>query len=121
MVGRVSNGRLLLPVTICLPGQPDLSIEFVVDTGFTEYLSLPKAAIAAMGFPLIHLRSASLADGSTVVLAVHQARIRWNGVERDIQVVATGQRPLLGTSLLDAHEMTAQFKDGGTLIVNPLP
>jgi predicted aspartyl protease len=36
-----------------LPNLPDFTIEFVIDTGFTEFLSLPLAAVTLLGFPFI--------------------------------------------------------------------
>ena len=49
MTGTVVHLHALLPVTFRLPDQPDLTIEFVVDTGFTGELTLPAPAVAAMG------------------------------------------------------------------------
>jgi clan AA aspartic protease len=120
MIGRVQSLHALLPVTFRLPGQPDLTIDFVVDTGFTGLLTLPPAAVAAMGLPLIHREPVSLADGSTVEVAVHAADIVWNGVVHEVRVLATGGRPLLGTSLLDGREFVAQFTEGGLVTVEDL-
>jgi predicted aspartyl protease len=47
----------------------------------------------------------NLADNSTVPLAVHQATIFWDGVERDVRVFATGRRPLIGTAMLNEQEL----------------
>jgi len=77
ITGQVLNRHALLPITFRLPNQPNLAIEFVVDTGF---LTLPATAAAAMGLPFLHLTPADLADGSTVNLAVHTATcVPYNG------------------------------------------
>ena len=120
MTGSVLGRHALLPVTFLLQGRPDLTIEFVVDTGFTYFLTLPPAAVAALGLPYLHDTPANLADDSTVAIAVHAATIVWNGVEREVRVLATGSRPLLGTALLDGQELVAQFKDGGLVTVDDL-
>ncbi len=39
--GRLVGGKATVSVIFCLPGQPDLSLSFVVDTGFNGYLTLP--------------------------------------------------------------------------------
>lgn len=39
--GYMSSLHALLPVTFRIDGQPGLAIEFVVDTGFTGFLTLP--------------------------------------------------------------------------------
>ena len=55
----------------------------------------------------------NLSDNSEVILPVHKAIILWNGEEREIRVFATGRRPLVGTALLDEHELVVQFTEGG--------
>lgn len=120
MTGTVQNRRLLLPITFRLPSQPDLTIEFVVDTGFTDFLTLPSAAVLAMGLSFLHRAPIVLADGSTAEVAVHRATIAWNDTERQVPVLATGRRPLLGTALLDGQELVAQFHEGGLVTVEEL-
>jgi hypothetical protein len=46
--------------------------------------------------------------------------IIWNGEEREIRVLATGRRPLLGTALLDGHELVVQFTEGGLVTIDEL-
>lgn len=88
MVGNVRARHVLLPVTFRLPALPDVTLEFVVDTGFTGLLTLPPAAIVAMGLPFLHLIPAQLADGSFVEVAIHSATILWNGTEAEARVLA---------------------------------
>ena len=53
MNGHVSAHQGLLNITFRLPDQPDLEIEYVVDTGFVGYLTLPLTAVLAMNLPFI--------------------------------------------------------------------
>ena len=62
--GRVEQLHVLLSVTFRLAGQPDLSLEFVVDTGFTGFLALPVAAVMAMDLSYLQDVPANLADDS---------------------------------------------------------
>ena len=62
----------------------------------------------------------NLADNSEVILPVHKAIILWNGEEREIRVFATGRRPLVGTALLDEHELVVQFTEGGLVTIDEL-
>jgi predicted aspartyl protease len=41
ITGTVIDGRATIPVTFRLTNQPDFSIDFVIDTGFTGSLCLP--------------------------------------------------------------------------------
>ena|SRR5690242_5965697 len=113
MTGSVSGRRALVPVTLRISGQPDLTIEFVLDTGFGGFLTLPPAAVARLALPFRYRIPSGLADGSQVMVAVHVAAIIWHGVERRTEVIATGKQPLLGAALLDGHDLAIRFADGG--------
>ena len=117
IAGIVKNGRATVNIMFRLPNQPNFTIEFVIDTGFTEFLSLPPAAVSLLGFPFLHNIYANLADNSNVILPVHQANILWNEQEREVSVLATGRLPLLGTALLDEHELVIQFTEGGLVTI----
>ena len=54
MGGTTIHHKAILPMTFLLPGQPDFAVEFVVDTGFTQFLTLPPAAVTAMRLPFDH-------------------------------------------------------------------
>ena len=118
--GRVVDLHAFLPITFSLPGRRNLAIEFVIDTGFTGYLTLPADAVAALELPFLESIPASLADDTEVELAVHEATILWLGQEIGVRVLATGRRPLLGTALLRGQELVAQFTDGGLVTVDAL-
>ncbi|RCJ24210.1 clan AA aspartic protease [Nostoc sp. ATCC 43529] len=120
--GIVKNGRATANIVFRLQNQPDFTIEFVIDTGFTDSLSLPPPAVAVLGFPFVYDYDiyANLADNSNVILPVHQATIIWHGEEKVVNVLATGKRPLLETALLDRHELVIEFIEGGLVTINDL-
>jgi clan AA aspartic protease len=95
-------------------------VEFVVDTGFVGFLTLPPAAIAALRLPFLRRIAANLADDSTIHVSVHAATIIWDGEEREVEILATGSRPLLGTLLLGGHSLTVWFTEGGMVSVESL-
>jgi clan AA aspartic protease len=115
ITGTVRGGRISLPVTFFVDGQPGIAIQFVVDTGFTEFLSLPVEAVQSLGLPLVYKMRAGLADGSTRVVQIYNATILWNGTERVISVLALGNRALLGMGMLAGYEFCAQVIEGGTV------
>ncbi|TAE60721.1 MAG: clan AA aspartic protease [Nostocales cyanobacterium] len=120
ITGIIKNGRATVNVIFRLPDQPDFTIEFVIDTGFTEFLSLPPRAVNLLGLPFVYDMYATLADNSRVLLPVHQTIIIWNGEEREVNVLATGKLPLLGTALLDGYELSIQFTEGGLVTIEEL-
>lgn len=117
MIGRVEFLHALLPVAFRLEDQSEQTIEFVIDTGFTGELSLPLFVVNSLGLSYIEDISANLADDQTVRIPIYEAVILWNGVERDVRILATGRRPLLGTALLEGYEFVAQFAEGGLVTV----
>ncbi len=73
--GRVIKVKATMTVIFRLPSQPDFSVDFVIDTGFNDYLTLPIQAVDIMNLPLYSSIPARLADGSEALLSVHSATI----------------------------------------------
>jgi clan AA aspartic protease len=111
--GKIVEDRVVLPVIFCLALVNDLTIDFVIDTGFNGYLTLPPPAVAVMNLPLESTISARLADGSESEIPIHLAKIRWNDREEFVTVLATGIKPLLGTALLKGFRLTVEFSIDG--------
>lgn len=97
-----------------------IEIEFVVDTGFEGFLTLPKDSVARLGLPFVAKIQANLADNSRTATNAHLMRIVWNGVEREVIVLAMGRRPLLGTALLEEYHLSIDFHEGGTVLVDEI-
>jgi len=95
-------------------------VEALLDTGFSGSLSLPLSMVTALSLPFWNYLSAGLADGSVVRMAVHTAVVLWNGTERDVGVMVSERQRLLGTALLDGHEVMIRFADGDLVTIQPL-
>jgi clan AA aspartic protease len=119
--GRLIDGKATVPVMFRLPGQPDFSINFVIDTGFNDYLTLPPQAISAMNLPLYSSTPARLADGSETLLSIHLATIVWDNLEKVVPIVASGYKPLLGTALMEGYHLEIDFEDNGLVTLEKLP
>jgi clan AA aspartic protease len=115
MQGRVRDGRASVPITFRLSNQPGFQIEFVVDTGFNDYLTLPPQAISEMNLPQYSNTTARLADGTETVLSIHYAMIVWDEIELIVPVLATGVKPLIGTSLMDGYHLSIYFQIDGAV------
>lgn len=120
MVGQVLRRQAVLPMILRLPNGTDLEVPFVVDTGFTGALPLPLEWVEAWQLRFVGVQSANLANDSEVELSIYEVTMRWNSVERDVRVLATGRRPLLGTALLEGNEFLAQFVENGLVTVDEL-
>ena len=117
MQGKIINGRPNIQVIFLLPRQPSFGIDFVVDTGFNDYLTLPPQAISVMNLPLHSSVSARLADNSKSILQIYLATILWNEEEKVVPILATGLKPLLGTSLLKGFHLGIDFEIDGLVSI----
>lgn len=118
--GIVTDRHAIVALTFLLVNENTFSIEFVVDTGFTDYLCLPPEAVALLRLPFLYDLPVNLADNSQVVVEVHEARILGNGEEQSVRIFATGRRPLIGTALLNQQELVIQFTEGGLVTIDEL-
>ncbi|MBD2211077.1 clan AA aspartic protease [Nostoc linckia FACHB-104] len=111
--GKVIDGKAIIPVVFRLPLQPEFSLDFVIDTGFNDHLTLPPQAVSAMNLPLYSTTSARLADGSEALLSIHFATILWDSIEKLVPVLAAGYKPLLGTALMAGYHLEVNFQENG--------
>lgn len=119
--GTVVDLQAQIDVTLRLPGRSDVVENgCVVDTGFEGFLTLPQLAIAELGLPYLAQINANLANNSRVITDVYLATVVWNGLERDIAVLAMGRRPLIETALLENYHLSIDFCDGGTVLVDDI-
>jgi len=118
--GQVTRLQAQVGVVFRLQNRPDIEIEFVVDTGFEGALTLPPAAVAALGLPFFQEMNANLANDISVRADVHVATIIREGQEIEVLVLSMGRRPLLGTALLAGKELVVQFIENGIVIIDDL-
>ena len=120
IAGRIERNQAIFPITLWFASGAEVTIDFVVDTGFGGFLTLPPATVASLQLPYDQDTTANLADDSEVIVAAHHANVIWEGALRSVRVLATGSRPLLGTSLLANNEFVAQFVPNGLVTLEPV-
>jgi clan AA aspartic protease len=119
--GRLIDRKAIVPVIFRLPQQPDFSLDFVIDTGFNDYLTLPVQAVNAMNLPLYSSIPARFADGSEALLAIHLATVVWDDVEKVVPILASGYKPLLGTAMMEGYHLEIDFEDNGLVSLEKIP
>lgn len=119
--GRFIDGKAIVPVIFRLPLQPDFSLDFVIDTGFNDHLTLPPQAVSAMNLPLYSSTPARLADGSEALLPIHLATIVWDNIEKVVPILASGYKPLLGTALMGGYHLEIDFTNNGLVSLEKIP
>jgi clan AA aspartic protease len=119
--GQVTAGREAI-IPLQLKGTNDLecTLEAVIDTGFTEHLTLSQSWIAALKLPQLQINSLFLADESEVEVGLYRCSVVWDGQEIVIPVHSLEGSPLVGMSLLN-HLLVAEVTEGGAGTLSPLP
>lgn len=96
-------------------------IEAVVDSGYTGWLTLPPAVIAALNLRWQSFGRGILADGSMSTFDVYQAKVLWDGRLRRVFVDEFDATPLVGMSLLQGYEFKMQVRARGRVTIKRLP
>jgi clan AA aspartic protease len=123
MINGVVNPQLEAAVQLAIQdatGQPH-NVEVIVDTAYNGFLTLPPAQVAALGLAPKAQQQVLLADGSIQVINFHEATVIWDGQPRTVDVDEIDAPPLLGTALLQGHELRVQFVVGGVVTIEALP
>jgi clan AA aspartic protease len=104
--------RALLEVQIGgTPNSPKSTVSVWIDTAFNGGLVLPRHEVQQLGLRESSSTPAILADGQQVDLPTYTCYLDWFGREYRTQVVANeGRHPLLGTMLLDGHDLHISYK-----------
>ena len=103
------------------PGGVEADVDAIVDSGFTDSLTLPLAVVSALGLARQSVGGAVLADGSVRQFDIYAAEIFWGGGWRPVLVSAVGDEVLLGMRLLAGHELRIAVVPGGAVEITPLP
>jgi clan AA aspartic protease len=93
------------------------SIQAIIDTGFTGYLSLPPDIISRLQLAWIERGTAILGDGSLSLFDVYGAAVLWDGRRRQIIVDGADTAPLIGMSLLADKVLQLEAWDGGEVTI----
>jgi clan AA aspartic protease len=96
-------------------------VEAVLDTGYSEWLTLPSELIGNLGLRWRSLDRGTLADGSECLFDVYVAKVLWDGKERRVLVDEADTDPLIGMALLRGYELRMQVRARGKVTIKQLP
>ena len=103
------------------PSGAEISVEAIVDSGFTSSLTLAVSMVASLDLVRKSVSKATLADGSVRRFDVYEAEVLWDGAWRKIAVFSLGNEVLLGMHLMAGHELRITVVPGGAVEITPLP
>jgi clan AA aspartic protease len=101
-------------------GQP-VDFAAVIDTGFTDFLTLPLSFIQSLRLPKAGSTRVVLADASEVDLDVYLADVVWDNQTITISAMSAEGDPLVGMSLLSGFNLSIDVVDGGAVTATKLP
>jgi clan AA aspartic protease len=121
IVGIVRRREALIRLTIRGFRGREQEIDAVVDSGYTGWLTLPPAVIAALQLRWQTVGRGVLADGSVSAFDVYRARVVWDGRVRSVFVDEFDATPLVGMALLRGYEYKMQVRARGRVTIKRLP
>ena len=108
MSGTITNLRPHLDLFI--KGEDGQGVfEFTLDTGYEGTFTLSVAHCVVLKLPWLRKQRSFLADGSSLQLDVYLLTVVWDGEERDVEILAVGQEPLLGATMLKGYEVCLNY------------
>ena len=97
-----------------------LTINAVIDTGFSQYLTLPAILISQLGLNRYGTDTISLADGSRKTAHVFNASIKFGNNWLEVLVEESEGDVILGMGLLYGHRLTIEVVEDGDVIIDPI-
>ena len=119
--GTVNNNcEAIIKVAVGRIGSPKVTVDAVIDTGFTSFLSLPLSMITDLGLPWHYRDVGTLGDGSEVVFEIYKATVIWDGQNQIVDVAASEADPLVGMGLLYGFKLQIEAVEGGLVTIEAL-
>ena len=111
-------------ITLALrgPAGQEQDIDAVIDTGYTGYLTLPRALVSELGLAFESRGRATLANGSKKAFDIYGVTVLWDSQARYVSTLMTETDgiPLVGMSLLDSYSLYVEIADGGRVVVQAM-
>ena len=91
-------------------------VQAVVDTGFTQHLTLPVGAITTLNLEFAFKEMLTMANDTDV----YTASIDWGGRKRQVEIHATEGDPLIGMAMLRDHDLHVRVVPEGPVSIAPI-
>jgi predicted aspartyl protease len=115
-----SNGDAVVSLRLRGVSKRVVTFEFVIDTGFSDWLTLPAAEISGLGLYFQEAVRCLLADRSEAVSRVYAAELDWMGTWKRVFVMEIDGGALLGMRTVQGCYLGMEVVDGGRVEIRPL-
>jgi predicted aspartyl protease len=112
-----ADNEMTLPILIYASDGRLAEFRAVIDTGFSDYLTLLPVDIARLGLIFQGRDTYLLGDGNVVEFDSYRATVVWDGQNREVLVLASESGSLLGMRLLKGSVFFSDVRDGGRVLV----
>jgi clan AA aspartic protease len=120
--GQVNAYReAILPIHLHTPSAQIVPLDAVVDTGFSDYLSIPPALVSSLHLAYYGTADYELGDGALVTFRIYTATVDWDGQQINVPVLASDGGILIGMRLLYGYQLFVDVIDGGEVRVERRP
>ena len=102
------------------PSGRSAEIESVIDTGFTEYLTLPRETVESLALRYRESGEFVLADGDRVEFDLYECSVLWHGIHRDVLAAVAEGGSLVGMSVLHGSRLQMDVIVGGEVTISRL-
>jgi clan AA aspartic protease len=116
-----ARNEAVVPLRVRGPTGAEFDVDTVIDTGFTGFLTLPPAIVAALNLSNQSEIETTLGDGTILRLNAYDAEVEWDGAWRTVTITEIDTNPLIGTRLLAGHEVFIEFVPGGVVDITAIP
>ena len=113
------DNQIIVKLTLFGLTERPAEIEAILDTGFSDYIIVPFAAVRQLGLVEVDTMQAVMADGRIVGFSVCEAVLEWDGDARTVPVFVGSGKALLGMALLRGSLGTFEFFPGGLTTIEP--
>ncbi len=98
-------------------GGGTFAVEFVLDTGFQGFLSLPRSILNRLGSAPVGNQVTRLADGSLDIVPDHRVFVDWDGELREMEAIAYENNSLLGMMAVEGCHIDMEAWEVGEVLI----
>ncbi len=122
IVGDVKpNLDTLITLAVAGPTNRKVEVEAVIDTGFTDYLTLGRDTVTHLGLRFRESMVYELVNNEFEMLDLYECRVLWDGHWRRVLASAAEGGSLVGMGLMKGFHLGIDIVDGGRVELRRLP
>ncbi len=110
--------QAVVPLTVTR-GTRTETVEFIIDTGFSGFLSVSPAMVERFNRPVGGIQQGVTADGRIGFFEVVDVSILWHGRAQIFEAQVLDE-PLIGTRLLHLQHVSMDWKPGAEFGLKPI-